>query len=111
MHGPGGGIVFVPKGATTPAPALRTHCLVFFAAGSLSLPLADMEAETGAETDTGIDATDELSLEIAGDGEGARSVSEPGGECQQFVLSVACSQTIFDGIPVCIRLLVALFRA
>jgi len=63
--------VLVPKGATTSAPALGTHCLVFFAAGSLSLPLADMEAETGAETDTGIDATDELSLEIAGDEEEA----------------------------------------
>ena len=28
---------------------------------------------------------------------------------QHFVLSVECSQTIFDGIPMCIRLLVALF--
>ena len=44
-----GGIVVVPKGATTPA--LGTHCLVFFAAGSLPLPLADMEEETDTETD------------------------------------------------------------
>ena len=30
------------------------------------------------------------------------------GKSQHFVLSVACSQTIVDGIPMCIRLLVAL---
>ena len=52
----------------------------FFAAGSLSLPLADMDVETGAETDTEID---ELLLEIAGNEEG-RSVSEPGGEISAF---------------------------
>ena len=63
---------------------LGTHCLVFFAAGSLTLPLADMEAETGAETDTETDATDELSLEIARDEEEARSVAEPGGEILVF---------------------------
>ena len=62
-----GGIVLVPEGATTSAPALGTHCLVLFAAGPLSLPLADLEAET----DTEIDAPDELSLEIAGDEEEA----------------------------------------
>ena len=35
----------------------------FFAVGSLSLPLADPEAETGAETDTEVDAADEVALE------------------------------------------------
>ena len=63
--------MLVPKGATTSAPALGTHCLVFFAAGSLPLPLADLEAETVTEIDAEIDATDELSLEIAGDEEEA----------------------------------------
>ena len=31
------------------------------------------------------------------------------GKSQHFVLSVACSQKIFDGVPMCIRLLVAFF--
>ena len=43
-----------------------------------------MEAETAAETDTEIDAADELALEIAWDEEEARSVSEPGGEISAF---------------------------
>ena len=86
-----GGIVLVPNGATLSAPALGTHCLVLFAAGSLSLPPADMEAEAGAETDIEIDAADELVLEIAGDEEEARSVSEPGGEISAFC-ALSCSQ-------------------
>ena len=56
------GIALVPKGATTSAPAFWTHCLVFFEAGLLSLPIADMKAET----DTEIDATDKMSLEMLG---------------------------------------------
>ena len=73
------------------APALVTHYLVFFAVGSLSLPHADMEAETGAETDTEIDAADELMLVIAWDEEEARSVSEPRGEISAFC-ALSCSQ-------------------
>jgi hypothetical protein len=43
-----------------------------------------MEAEAGAETDIEIDAADELVLEIAGDEEEARSVSEPGEAISAF---------------------------
>ena len=95
--------------SATSASALGTHCLVFFAAGSLSMPLVDMEAETGAETDTEIDATDELLLEIAGDEKKRNQFQNLEGKSQHFVLSVACSQTIFYGIPIFIRLLVVLF--
>ena len=59
----------------------------FFVAGPLSLPHADMEAETGAETDIAIDAAHGLALEIAGDEEEARSVSEISAYC-----ALSCSQ-------------------
>ena len=72
------------------APALGTHCLVFFAAGSLSLLHAAMEAETSAEADAEIDAADELALEIACDEEDARSISEFGGEISAFC-ALSCS--------------------
>ena len=57
-----------------------------------------MEAETGAERDTEIDAPDELALEIAGDEEEAPSVSEPGGGN----LSILCSQLLSVGFHFCL---------
>ena len=54
------------------------------------MPHADMEVETGAETDTEIDVVDELVLEIAWAEEETQSVSEPGGGISAF-RALGCS--------------------
>ena len=51
-----------------------------------------MEAETSVETDTGIDAADELALEIVWGEEEARSLSEHGGELSAFC-ALSCANT------------------
>jgi hypothetical protein len=62
-----------------------------------------MEAETGAETDTEIDAANELALEITWDEEEAESVSEPGRGNLRFLFptcsQLASTSTCFLPVP------------